>query len=976
MNATRNRSGAAIGCLFYLVLQSSGLHAELPLARLDEVFPPGAQRGTQVEVSVRGGDLDEADALWFSNRGIRAEAVFEAPQKDDELLAVGPRRVAGRFRVHVDGDVPTGVYEVRTVGRFGVSNSRAFFVGTAPVAIEKEPDAAHDAAQVIGVDQTVYGRIDKATDRDAFRFSLSRGARVRVEIAASLLDSPLDSVLRIHDAGGRELPLEVRRGPWGRSVDVASTEDAEFTVTVTDRAFSGGPGWVYRLRIGNAPRIEWTLPLAVPVGAVSEVEVFGAALPGGKPVDKLYRSTGAQPGIVSSRVNVRGPWPDGAGGLVDGWLPSSRCSQVDIFPLRLSASRPESDPFPMGLATEPVLVESEPNDALPATQDVSAPFDLSATFWPPGDRDGYSFHSEKNQTWIVEVISERQGFETDAAFAIERLSEDGESAKEVAFQDDGASNLLGEHFLLSSSDPVLKWKSGEAGRYRIVVHDLQGEGRETPGAYRLIVRKPRPDFRLVAVPAYSRADPDEKKNTPRIGTLFVRRGGTTRLRVAILRRDGFASPVDVSVDGLPQGIRCAPQTLDGSRSICELVIEADEDCSGFVGPLRVLGEARTGGVLLRRVARAGTTVRNARQNQESAWSRVAERLVLCASAEELAPLTLKLGDPKGRELELWRGAVVKLPVEILARTAKLHKGIDLTAEGLVKGLDLPKLTSDPKKSRAEVQLTVKKDAVPGSSTLWLRGRTELDYARRPELVTSAESRVALLDASRAQLEEKGSQLETTLVEQRAALEKLAADRAASSAAEETARLETESQRATEAIAALEAEQQEVARQRELVAKTQEAARKRVEETKKAAAPKKTRVEATSTALRVRILPTPFVVEGNNAAVEIRPGESRKLPVSLRRLTGFSAAVQVRPLETESKILSAQPVDIAGDQSTAELTLHCAEEAAVGPFELRLSLSAKAGGIEQKLEQVLRGRILPPIEAAAKDAASGDSLERE
>src|SRR5437867_10793538 len=39
------------------------LWAELPLARLHSVFPPGGQAGTQIEVGLEGTDLDEVTRL-------------------------------------------------------------------------------------------------------------------------------------------------------------------------------------------------------------------------------------------------------------------------------------------------------------------------------------------------------------------------------------------------------------------------------------------------------------------------------------------------------------------------------------------------------------------------------------------------------------------------------------------------------------------------------------------------------------------------------------------------------------------------------------------------------------------------------------------------------------------------------------------------------------------------------------------------
>src|SRR6185503_8099583 len=44
--------------------------AQLPVARITSIFPPGGKAGSSVEVTVAGNDLDDATRLWFSNPAI------------------------------------------------------------------------------------------------------------------------------------------------------------------------------------------------------------------------------------------------------------------------------------------------------------------------------------------------------------------------------------------------------------------------------------------------------------------------------------------------------------------------------------------------------------------------------------------------------------------------------------------------------------------------------------------------------------------------------------------------------------------------------------------------------------------------------------------------------------------------------------------------------------------------------------------
>src|SRR5712671_5319765 len=115
--------------------------ADLPSPRLDRIAPLGAGAGTSIEVEVQGADLEDVKSLRFDHPGFAAQPV---PMK--ERL----------FKVTIAADVPAGTYDVRTVGRFGVSNPRLFSVSRGLVDIaEKEPNNDGAAAQVVQVNSAI-----------------------------------------------------------------------------------------------------------------------------------------------------------------------------------------------------------------------------------------------------------------------------------------------------------------------------------------------------------------------------------------------------------------------------------------------------------------------------------------------------------------------------------------------------------------------------------------------------------------------------------------------------------------------------------------------------------------------------------------------------------------------------------------------------------------------------------------------------
>ena len=105
--------------------------ADLPSPRFDRLTPLGAAAGSRVEVEIAGADIEDVKSLLFDHPGLKAEHLKER-----------------RFRVTVAADVPTGTYDVRLVGRFGVSNPRLFAVSHGLTEVmEKEPNDEAASAQ-------------------------------------------------------------------------------------------------------------------------------------------------------------------------------------------------------------------------------------------------------------------------------------------------------------------------------------------------------------------------------------------------------------------------------------------------------------------------------------------------------------------------------------------------------------------------------------------------------------------------------------------------------------------------------------------------------------------------------------------------------------------------------------------------------------------------------------------------------------
>ena len=111
--------------LVFCLIGSIALTANFPYVQLLTIFPSGGKQGSTIEISVTGVEMDQVNKLYFSHPGI-----ISSPIPVDPLtLTTELDRFSDKFKVKIGKNVPTGIYEVRIVGRYGISNARAFFVG-------------------------------------------------------------------------------------------------------------------------------------------------------------------------------------------------------------------------------------------------------------------------------------------------------------------------------------------------------------------------------------------------------------------------------------------------------------------------------------------------------------------------------------------------------------------------------------------------------------------------------------------------------------------------------------------------------------------------------------------------------------------------------------------------------------------------------------------------------------------------------
>lgn len=193
------------------------------------IFPPGGRRGSTIEVELAGPGF----------RGARQQVAVPAddPFPLQYVLPDDPRAA--------DFELP-------------------FLRGDHPERIEVEPNQKPEQATPLDLPMTVNARIDAPGDVDWYRLRLTAGQTVCLETTAQrFLRSPVDTLLQVHDAGGKLLA----ENDDGFAIDYMSPHDyrsvdsrlvftapsaGDYFIQISDLSEGGGARAVYRLTVSSA----------------------------------------------------------------------------------------------------------------------------------------------------------------------------------------------------------------------------------------------------------------------------------------------------------------------------------------------------------------------------------------------------------------------------------------------------------------------------------------------------------------------------------------------------------------------------------------------------------------------------------------------------------------------------------------------------------------------------------------------------
>lgn len=735
--------------------------AQLPQARLYSIFPCGGKAGTTVELSLTGSaDLDGivqdgAERLLFDHPGITAVPMTQK-------LGGRTKAVPNVFKCTIRPEVPSGIYEVYAGGRFGLSNPRLFFVGSADESRESEPNDDPEKPNELLPGRIINGVVGRATDVDFFRFQGKRGERIVCTCRAADLDSRLSAVIEVSCADGRRLGYareELRHDPV---VDVVLPDDGSYLIKVHDFLFRGGPEYVYRLLAGVLPYIDYVMPSTGVAGTTGQFTLFGRNLPGGRPAGVSVA------GRPLEKLEVAIPLPRVVPIAPAHTTLRPVSAGIKMISWTLNSPAGESNPVLIELTSAASVMEKEPNDTPALAQPVPAPGEIAGRFQSPGDTDYFTFHADAGQVFYIDVFAERIGSLADPYLILEQVGHDARGAEtttRIASMDDDNTNIAPAVFDTRTDDPTYRFQAQESATYRILLRDRSFESRGDPRlVYHLSIRPEKPDFELVALPQYPKQGTVKEVSTWALG---LRKGDSRDVQLLVLRRDGFREPIEVWAEDLPAGVSCRGAAIPSNAKTAELIFTAAANAPAGSGLIRVFGKARLGrrqgnstpgGAEVVRQAIPATIVWSAEPNVP-AVSRIGQSLALSVMNES-APFQLSTDIVR---VEVNQGRQVLLPLN-LARRNGFDGDVAMNLVGATPASLELTLKSFPRGRSAElVRFFVPRFERPGTVMLYWKLQAQVAYRRNQQAAAAPQNLIDFPDSTPILLTVKPAPIELRAV---------------------------------------------------------------------------------------------------------------------------------------------------------------------------------------------------------------------
>jgi len=527
------------------------------------VFPLGGQAGTTVSLEILGGRLSNIVGVQFDSQDL----VW-----DQKTTQAGPIKVTGDVRI--SRAAALGAHTLRVVTLDGPSNSAIFNVGQFSSPREIEPNNKLDQAQKLSsLPVEVQGRLDGAPDIDIYSFHANKGERWVFDLRSIEDGSSVEARMILMDESGKQIKFNDDRDDYNENPLIEHTFSAAGIYLVKldqyrgPRGFNFGKSCSYILRISALPLITTTYPMAVRAGSQAVMWLRGTGLDS---IQKVYLTELRQ--AEYGRMTYPYTMPihfrqDPASGLqqvrIDGHVKRRTSEAAELaFPVPANATpglwklwaighKGSASGLNINIVNEVLLEEAT---AVKSTL-TAAPLAINGELTKPGQKDVFRIEGRAGQPLHFLTVAAQLGVPyLDSVLTLRDVS-----GKKLAENDDV---VAGQGTLLGNSDSSLFFTPKQDGPLVLEIRDRIRRGG--PGfEYVLKIRNERPSFQLFTTPENFTITP----------------GGTSEIKVHLIREAGFEGEIEIWFEGLPPGV-----TAPRGRFRADQVFEPNADGADMIIP--------------------------------------------------------------------------------------------------------------------------------------------------------------------------------------------------------------------------------------------------------------------------------------------------------------------------------------------------------------------------------------------------------
>lgn len=518
------------------------------------LFPQVGQRGTTVELTALGSNLDQAEEILFYRQGIRTVSIEPATEIPD-FRGGKPRQAAPgtalTLKLAIAADAPLGEHLIRIRTRDNLSEALRFHVTPLPVIFEENPfvpiagqsNDSSDTAQPVPLNHTIAGYLLEGPpqDEDWYRVDLEKGQRLTAEAVAARLGTwhragMNDPSLTIFGPDGTELARNDDNALHAQDpiVSIIAPTTGTYRVLMRQQMDYETLMRHYALHIGDFPRPLVTFPLGGEAGKPLKFELIGDAL---------------------TETSATLALPDQAGKYEKSRIPCYAAA---------------NSPSPSYLQVAPfrnLLEEGDPtSEKNPQTIDTPLPVALNGRIESEGEADWFRIRAKAGEKYRVRVFAATLGSDLDPKLILRPAP--GNTSKLNLEEDDSpweAHDMIGHPYrwqIRDRLDPIFIFEPDQDGDYLLAISDKRREF--SPSHIYRIEFQPHRDSTFVHFGPYP-----SQPHTTRDRIVIPR--GTSASRPALFMKgfgSSYSGPLQLRATGLPDGVTLtAPPFKAGDPSI-------------------------------------------------------------------------------------------------------------------------------------------------------------------------------------------------------------------------------------------------------------------------------------------------------------------------------------------------------------------------------------------------------------------------